>query len=143
MIYNLATQLDKERFIARAKVLLEKGSAVDLTEKTPRSRNQNHYLHLLLGVVAMEVGETIDYVKEEYFKKLVNRDLFVREKSDKYIGKVQVILSSTQLTTEEMSMAIDRFKKWGAEQGFYLPNPDDTSLLQMIDIDMGRMRQYL
>lgn len=143
MIYNLATPLDKERFSTRVKALLEKGSAVELTEKVPRSKRQNHYMHLLIGVVAMEVGETVDYVKEEYFKKLVNKDLFVREKNDKFIGKVPVILSSTQLTKEEMSVAIDRFKKWGAEQGFYMPSPDDVYLLQMVEIEMGRIRHFL
>lgn len=143
MIYDLSTEYDRRRFNARREALIKENAVVELTEKTFRSKRQNHYLHLLLGVVAMEVGETLDYVKEEYFKKVINKDLFVREKQDKFVGKVQVILSSTQLTKEEMSMAIDRFKRWGAEQGFYMPNPDDTSLLKMIEIDMGRMRQYL
>ena len=49
----------------------------------------------------------------------------------------------SDLTKEEMSMAIDRFKKWGAENGIYLPNPGDEALLREIEIEMGRNRAYL
>ena len=77
MQYNLATDLDQERFVNRANALLQKGVVVELTEKTFRSPNQNRYLHLLIGVVAMDTGVGLEYAKREYFKKLVNRDIFV------------------------------------------------------------------
>ena len=51
--------------------------------------------------------------------------------------------STAELTKEEMSTAIDRFKRWGAENGIYMPNPDDASLLKAIEIEMGRMKSYL
>ena len=51
--------------------------------------------------------------------------------------------SSADLTIEEMSIAIDRFKRWGYENGFYMPSPDDTSLLKEIEIEMGRLKMYL
>lgn len=70
MLYNLSIPLDRERFAARANALLQKGSVVELTEKTLRTHNQNSYLHLIIGVVAMEVGVTLEYAKKEYFKKL-------------------------------------------------------------------------
>ena len=143
MQYNLATDLDQERFVNRANALLQKGVIVELTEKTFRSPNQNRYLHLLIGIIAMETGVGLEYAKREYFKKLVNKDLFIRKEQDRFSGEIEVIRSSADLTIEEMSMAIDRFKRWGAENGFYLPSPEDKDMLKYIEIEMGRMRQYL
>lgn len=143
MQYNLATELDQERFVNRANALLQKGVVVELTEKTFRSPNQNRYLHLLIGVIAMDTGVGLEYAKREYFKKLVNRDIFVIKKSDKFAGEIEDLRSSADLTIEEMSMAIDRFKRWGAENGFYMPNPEDTALLKEIEIEMGRLKLYL
>lgn len=143
MQYDLTSNLDRERFTKRVETLLQNQSVIELTERTFRSRNQNSYLHLLIGVVAMETGNTLDYCKEWYFKRLCNADLFVTTRTDKYAGQVEVIRSSADLTREEMSMAIDRFKRWGSENGIYMPNPDDDSLLREIAIEMGRQRAYI
>ena len=143
MQYNLATDLDQERFVNRANALLQKGVVVELTEKTFRSPNQNRYLHLLIGVVAMETGVGLEYAKREYFKRLVNKDLFVIKKSDRFAGEIEDLRSSADLTIEEMSMAIDRFKRWGYENGFYMPSPEDTDRLRDIEIEMGRLKMYL
>lgn len=143
MQYDLANQLQRQTFITRCKALLDKGVVVDLAERTFRSRNQNSYLHLLIGVVAMETGTTVAYAKEWYFKRLCNKDLFVTTRADRYAGQVELVRSSADLTQEEMSMAIDRFKRWGSENGIYMPSPGDESLLREIAIEMGRNRSYL
>lgn len=143
MLYNLKNTLDQERFKAKVTKCIRDGSVVELTEKTARTSSQNRYLHLLIGVVAMDVGVTLDYAKQEYFKRLTNKDIFCIEVDDRFCGKVIRLRSSAELTKEEMSMAIDRFKKWGAENGIYMPNPEDTALLRDIEIEMGRMRGYL
>lgn len=144
MLYNLSTELDREKFRVKALHLLNKGGVVELTEKAKRTRAQNSYLHLLIGVVAMETGNSLEYVKEQYFKALVNPSIFSREVEDKFLKRTIVVLrSSADLSQEEMSTAIDRFKKWAAEQGIYLPNPGDESLLQAIELEMQRMRAYL
>lgn len=143
MMYNLSTPLDRERFAAKANALLQKGSVVELTEKTLRSRNQNSYLHLIIAAIAMDVGVSLEYAKREYFKRLVNKDLFIRKEQDRFSGEIEVIRSSSDLTIEEMRTAIDRFKMWAAENGFYLPSPEDADRLRDIEIEMGRMRQYL
>lgn len=144
MLYNLSTELDRQRFQAKCTALLNKGVVVELTEKTKRTRAQNSYLHLLLGVVAMETGNTLEYVKDEYFKALVNPSIFVREVEDTFLHKkARVLRSSADLSPEEMTTAIDRLKKWGAENGIYLPSPGDESLLQAIEAEMQRMKAYL
>lgn len=143
MQYDLANQLQRQTFITRCKALLDKGVVVDLAERTFRSRNQNSYLHLLIGVVAMETGTTVAYAKEWYFKRLCNKDLFVTTRADRYAGQVELVRSTADLTQEEMSMAIDRFKRWGSENGIYMPSPGDESLLREIAIEMGRNKAYL
>ena len=89
MIYDLNNILDKERFKRRSNDLYKKKAVVELTEKKrKRTLSQNSYLHYLLGYYAMETGNTIEYVKREYFKKLCNPSLFLIPKHDKYIGDV-------------------------------------------------------
>ena len=143
MLLNLKNSLDLERFKAKVDKCLRDLPVVEITEKTARTSSQNRYLHLLIGVVAMDTGVTLEYAKQEYFKKLTNRDVFCVEVEDKFCGKVERLRSSAELTKEEMSTAIDRFKQWGREQGMYMPDPQDESLLRDIEIEMGRMRRFL
>lgn len=143
MIYNLADGLCVKQATSRFNSLLKRQCVIELSEKTLRSGNQNRYLHVILGVLAMETGNTLDYVKEHYFKRLVNPELFIIEKDDRFVGKVSALRSSKDLTKEEMSLAIDRYRKWAADEGIYLPSPDDESLLASVEYQMGRMREYL
>lgn len=143
MQYNLNTSLDREKFVTRVKSLLDRRCVVDLTEKAYRTHNQNSYLHLLLGVVAMETGNTLEDVKRIYFKEICNPAIFRTRRTDRLGNTIEHLKSSADLNKEEMSIAIDRFKRWGAENGIFMPNPGDTELLREIEIEMGRNRQYL
>ena len=143
MVYDLSSDFQRKSFLARMDNLMEKGAVVELTEKAFRSPNQNRYLHLLIGVVAIETGNTLEDAKKWYFKETCNPDLFHVQHRDKMGNSIDHIRSTAELTKEEMSTAIDRFKRWGAENGIYMPNPDDASLLKAIEIEMGRMKSYL
>ena len=143
MVYDLSSDFQRKSFLARMDNLMEKGAVVELTEKAFRSPNQNRYLHLLIGVVAIETGNTLEDAKRWYFKETCNPDLFHVQHRDKMGNCIDHIRSTAELTKEEMSTAIDRFKRWGAENGIYMPNPDDASLLKAIEIEMGRMKSYL
>ena len=143
MLYDLSSEFQRKAFLARVDNLMEKGAVVELTEKAFRSPNQNRYLHLLIGVVAIETGNTLEDAKTYYFKKVVNPDLFQVYVKDNIGNTIDRLRSTAELTKEEMSTAIDRFKRWGAENGIYMPNPDDASLLKAIEIEMGRMKSYL
>lgn len=143
MIYDLSNELQRKGFLARTGFLLQRGAVVELSEKAFRTRNQNSYLHLLLGVIAMDTGNTLAYCKEWYFKRLVNPDIFIVAKEDKFAGNVETLRSSAELSKEEMSTAIDRLKRWGADNGIYLPNAGDEALLKDIEIEMGRQRAYI
>lgn len=143
MIYNLANDLDRKRFAKRAEVLMQGGKVVDVTAHTFKTPNQNRYIHLLIGVVAMETGTTLEYAKEVYFKRLVNADTFVTTTEDRYVGKVATLRSTATLTKEEAALCIDRFIKWGDEQGWVMPLADDMKALQAIEEEMERMKAYL
>ena len=143
MLYDLSNDLQRKAFLARVGNLMEKGAVVELSEKAFRSPNQNKYLHLLIGIVAIETGNTLEDAKKWYFKETCNPDLFHAQHRDKMGNYVDHIRSTAELTKEEMSIAIDRFKRWGYENGIYMPNPEDTALLKQIEIDMGRMQNYL
>lgn len=143
MVYDLSSDFQRKSFLARMENLMEKGAVVELTEKAFRSTNQNRYLHLLIGVVAIETGNTLEDAKKWYFKETCNPDLFHVQHRDKMGNCIDHIRSTAELTKEEMSTAIDRFKRWGAENGIYMPNPDDAFLLKAIEIEMGRMKSYL
>ena len=143
MVYDLSSDFQRKSFLARMDNLMEKGAVVELTEKAFRSPNQNRYLHLLIGVVAIETGNTLEDAKKWYFKETCNPDLFHVQHRDKMGNCIDHIRSTAELTKEEMSTAIDRFKRWGAANGIYMPDPDDASLLKAIEIEMGRMKSYL
>ena len=143
MVYDLSSEFQRKAFLARMDNLMEKGAVVELTEKAFRSPNQNRYLHLLIGVVAIETGNTLEDAKKWYFKETCNPDLFHVQHRDKMGNCIDHIRSTAELTKEEMSTAIDRFKRWGAENGIYMPNPEDIHLLKEIEVEMGRMKSYL
>lgn len=144
MLYNLSNPHDVELFRRRSDTLIANGAVVELTRKTQRSGNQNRYLHLLLGCFAIEVGNTLDYVKEQYFKRAANHALFVTKRRDAYLGEVEVLRSSADLTTEEMAIAINRFKDWAAQvAGVELPEATDKGWLNAIEIEISKMQRYL
>jgi len=143
MTYDLSRELDRRRFAARAASLMEKGAAVELTERTGRTKAQNSYLHALLGALAVETGVTLDYAKEWYFKRLCNRDLFEVTRPDPFFGQVTEMRSSADLTKEEMATAIDRLKRWAAQEGIWLPEPGDAELLREIEIETGRLAAWI
>ena len=145
MIYNLSSPLDKANFLLRAKKLADSGVIVDLTEKKPRrSLPQNKYLHVILAYFGTQTGNTLEWVKQQYYKKLVNPDLFIREKEDKYLGRIKVLRSSADLDTAEMSLSIDRFRNWSAQEaGVYIPAADEAILIQQMEIEIERSKEFL
>ena len=145
MVYDTSNSLDKANFLLRAKKLAESGKIIELTEKKPRrSLPQNKYLHVLLAYFGTQTGNTLDWVKQQYYKKLVNPDLFIREKEDKYLGKIKVLRSSADLDTAEMSLSIERFRNWAAQEaGIYIPSADEAILIQQMEIEIERSKEFL
>jgi hypothetical protein len=145
MLYDTSNPLQAEQFKLKAARLAGSGKVVELTEKKPkRSMSQNNYLHLILGYFAAQSGNTLEYVKLYYFKCLCNKDIFYRQKNDKYFGDTWILRSSANLDTGEMTTAIERFRNWSAnEAGIYLPSPEDEKMLEMAEIEIERNKNYI
>lgn len=156
MIYDLKNPLHRDQFSRRSNSLLEKGQdVVELKVKTSRSLRQNSYLHLLFSFFAQECGysrmkidgKEVDgprYVKEQIYKRLVNKDIFVREIDDKFVGKVMFLRSSSDLSKEEMTLTIERFRNWASQEaGIYLPSADEQNYLEQLEIELGRNRDLI
>ena len=143
MLYNLKNQLSRKRFSARVKALWENGSIVELTDKSRRTGQQNRYLHVVIGILAMETGNSLETIKQEVFKRRVNPDLFLVERNDPILGHIQTLRSSRDLGKEEMSTAIDRYLKFCSDNGVYIPSPEEEDLLREAEYELAQVEKYL
>ena len=144
MLYDLKNPLDRERFKRRCNALFKKQGIVDLSERVKRSSQSNRYLHLIIGYLAMETGNTLEYAKEVFYKRAANKEIFIREKDDELLGKTEFLRSSADLTQEEFSLSIDRFRDWSSQvAGVYLPAPNEEEFLESIEYEMSRLKQWI
>lgn len=146
MWYNLKNPLEIDKFKDRVIELRNKGAMVELVEKKPRSLQANKYLHLMLSKFALEYGYTLDEVKTHFYKIVVNTDLFVRERVDKFSGEIyKYVRSTTELTSDEMSKSIEAFREfWLEEGGYKFPSSDEYIALLHIQHDVETQgKEYL
>ena len=146
MLYDCKNDLDRANFLARAQLLADRKDVVELHTKRQRTLNQNAYLHVLIDYFACQYGEDAEYVKTEYFKLLVNPDIFVTGSwIDKFTNQKRISVKSTSaLTTEEMSLCIDRFRNWSSkEAGIYLPTAEEGSFIRQCEIEISKAKRYL
>lgn len=145
MIYDLTNPLHRKQFVARANKLLKKKSkVVELTDSSLRSPSQNNYLHVIIRILAMETGVSEQYAKDTYFKRLANSELFVSTLIDPITNEEkEYVRSSSDLTVEEMTAAIDNFRRWSEEQGYYLPEAtiDTDGVFRVSDKDIAAYQQ--
>ncbi|WP_228372391.1 hypothetical protein [Chryseobacterium daeguense] len=126
----------KKKAINRIKHLLDKNAKIEVLEKKKnRTYSQNNYLHLILGWYALEYGDTLEEIKQEHFKKIVNPGIFKTEFINKKTGEVRDRWRSTkELNTEEMSLATERFRNYSMKTlNLYLPEPKDIVYLEEIE----------
>ena len=145
MLFDLSNPYDCERAKVRLQSLIDKHSpSVELTERKQRSDPQNRYLHVCIGIVAIETGNTMDYVKRYYFMAHWNADLFVTERYDTRLQQnVRTLKSSRDLSTEDMATAIERFRNWAATEGWYIPTPEEEYMIRQAEIEINRRKEYL
>ena len=138
MIYDLTNPLHRKQFVKRANNMLKRNctNAV-LIDESKRTPNQNSYLHVLIRIMAMETGVKESYAKNVYFKQLANPDLFITDEVDPITGdKIMSLRSSSELTLEEMCRAINNFRHWAEDNGYYLPEAtfDEEERVQFASI---------
>lgn len=147
MLYDLKHSYQAKQAIARLKQLIVKGARIELIERTgKRTYKQNRYLHLLLTKFAMEYYDTVEYVKQEMFKRLVNPEIFCMEVTN-LKGKRTALRSTADLDTKELTIAIERFRDYSvkSELGLYLPEPHETEYLEAIEAEAQKYnnKRYL
>lgn len=144
MLYYLQDQAQVEKIRKRLDALIERGAWVELSEKTAKTSNQNRYLHACFGYLGAQLGYPADYVKREFFKRLANKPLFEVERTDRDGRKYKDYRSTAELTKEETSTAIDRFRHWAVtEAGVYIPSPEDVAAVNYMEQVAERDKIYI
>lgn len=141
MIFDTSIHFEKENAAERLKWLSERSKVIELKEVRPRrSISQNSYLHLVLTWFAINYGERMDYVKQVFFKQVVNPEIFRTEFVNQKTGEIREDWKSTaELDTKEMTTAIDRFRSWSAkEAGIFLPEPSDMVAINHIEKEIKK-----
>ena len=138
MIYNLAVDLDRERFKKRVNALFAKKVMVELQDISRRTYKQNSYLHLIISYFASQIGEKADVVKQVIYKQIVNKDMFVRFRDD-----IPYLRSVKDLTADEMNMSITRFKSYCSENGVYIPDEGEEEYIRCMMYEVEKVKQYL
>lgn len=140
MIFDLSNPLQKASFKAKVEMLCEQEKKVELTVKAKkRSISQNSYLHLIFSWFAIETGYTTTEVKQEIFKKVVNSDIFYEGEFEVKEIKIERWRSTADLTTSEMTLAIDRFRTFASKDlGIYLPEPKELALLEQLEFEIKK-----
>lgn len=145
MYYNSSNPVDLKRAQTRFESLIKNGKSFELTEKQlKRTDSQNRYLYLILTWFSIESGCDVEYVKQNYFKKLCNKEIFLITKNDNYLGDTEVLKSSSDIDSAQMATAIDRFRDWSSQEaGIYLPGPNEDEFLKHIMIESERYKQFI
>lgn len=125
MLYDCSNRLEADKLKKRIDGAISRGEVIEVTSPfRKRSLDQNSYLHLIIAYLASQIGESPEYVKREYYKKECNGELYIVRKRDCYTERVtEEIRSSKDLSVEEMSLSIERFKDWSARV-VEIPLPD-------------------
>ncbi len=133
MFYDLSKPESRQKFLERIDKLINQKAYVELIKKNQRSNDQNRYLHLLFKWFSLETGYSEEYVKQRFFKKEANPEIFIRETSGK-LGTVRALRSTADLTTTEMTTAIERFRNWSSiVAGVDLPDANEHEFLKHIE----------
>ena len=151
MIFNLKNDVDRAEFKAYCDGLsndaLKSKNAfiVEVKKKyRPRSLSQNSYLHVCLAYFASEFGYNIEEVKYNIFKKIVNQDIFSKQRISKRGQPVTYWRSTADLDTKELTDAIERFRNYSSMvAGLYIPEPNEESALIEAQKQIALYEKYL
>lgn len=142
MLYNLNDEYSRSKFAARVRYLWEKRALVELTDASKRSVQQNRYLHVCLGIIAIETGNSLEVVKQQIYKEIVCPDIYVTYKDDPILGRVKIIKSSSRIKKEKMSESIDRLRKFASDHGIFIPSPEEEAKIAQAEMEIAIAQKY-
>ena len=145
MLFNLKDSHEVQKAKDKLNALYSKGALIEIKEKGSKTPNQNAYLHLILTAFAMEIGETLEYVKQQVFKIHVNKEVFLVDRVNPKTKAIRKdILSITNLDKDVLAQCIDRFIFWSEnEQSIILPKVEDKEALNQIRIEEQKNKVFL
>ena len=145
MIFNLQNEHELSRFKEYVNKLYQQRAMVEVKKKHPgRTLAQNAYLHLLLGYFASQYGCSLDEAKVDFYKRTCNRDLYGRQQTNRQGREINYLRSSTELTTAEMTLSIERFRNWSsAVAGIYLPSADEQQAILFAQQEIERNQEFI
>jgi hypothetical protein len=143
MLFDLSNPFQLQDYKEYVNKLYKQGAVVRVEKVNhKRTLNQNSYLHFCLSYFACEYGCSVDEAKIDYFKRLVNRDLFVTKYTNKFGVEIERLRSTADLDKEEMRVAIDRFKNWAAKY-VYIPDADENKAIVYAQQKIEKVKNYL
>lgn len=145
MIFDLNNPYQRNDFKDYINKLYSEKKVVEVKKINPRrTLAQNSYLHVILGYFASQYGCSMDEAKVDFFKRQCNKEIF-EEKIVNRAGKEVVRLrSSSDLTTAEMTLAIERFRNWSAyEGGIYLPSANEEDMIIYARQEIEKNREFI
>ncbi len=139
----IASQAEKAKALLQ-KYIDAKEVVVVKKRNCERTQSQNNYLYYILSFFADETGYSKDEVKMYFFKRRCNPDIFYRTKINKRGTEISYLRSTKELTKEEMSLAISRFRNWSAMPpvGIYIPSPDDKDFTRYCETRLQNDEEY-
>lgn len=145
MLFDLSSDADRRKFNTYAYWLNKNKSKCELTEKKPnRTLKQNAYLHVCLAYFASEFGHSLEEVKIDIFKRTCNRDIFTATRTNSHGVKTEYLRSSASLDSEQLTIAIERFRNYSAKvAGLYIPCPDEHAAIFEAQKQIDKYKDYL
>lgn len=145
MIFNTSNQYEIQPMKDYLKKLVASGAVVEIKKKSPiRSQAQNRYLHVILGFFGAEYGMSMEEVKVDLYKRTCNREIFERKAVNKHGKEITYLRSTSDLSSAEMSLSVDRFRNWSsAVAGIYLPAPNEEAFLAYCEQEIERNKEFI
>lgn len=144
-LFDLSKKTEQDRYKAAVIKAVEDKAMIDMTRKQKGTLSQNNYFHLICAYFGLQYGEKTEYIKREFVKLTVCRDIFVTEYANRKTGELREDLKSWRdLNKEERTLVISRFLDWSAkEMKIRLPEPEDKLYIREIQLELDRNKQYL
>jgi len=145
MIYDLSSKIDLAEAIERLDFLIKNERIVELKEvRAIRSNQQNRYLHLIFKMIAAETGYDAETVKQDIVKRIVCKEIFLKEVTGKSGKTIESYRSTSELDSKEMTDVIERIRDYfSVNLDMYIPAPNESQKLLYLERRLSQLGNYL
>lgn len=155
MKYNLVSKYERAKLLDDCKKILERGEKAEKEGraafgaelkalKPPHSSQQLRFAFVCIGYFAAEYGVSKYEAEWEYFKNIVNHDIFYRTKPNKKGELIKYVRHMDELDMGELSMAITRWRNFCSyEYHIYIPDSSDYAFLLHAEKVIEENREFL